>query len=76
VVGHFHFVLRLGAVFAIMVGLLMWYSLFSGVLIRKVLRIRQFFSLFLGVNLTFIPLHFLGLSGMPRRYAEFLDFFL
>jgi len=75
VVGHFHFVLRLGAVFAIMVGLLMWYSLFSGVLIRKVLRIRQFFSLFLGVNLTFIPLHFLGLSGMPRRYAEFLDFF-
>jgi cytochrome c oxidase subunit 1 len=75
VVGHFHFVLRLGAVFSILVGFTIWYPLFSGLKINQILSISQFFSLFIGVNLTFIPLHFLGLNSIPRRYAEYLDFF-
>jgi cytochrome c oxidase subunit 1 len=50
--------------------------LFSGVVLNSILSIRQFFSLFIGVNLTFVPMHFMGLSGMPRRYSEYLDFFL
>lgn len=76
VIGHFHFVLSLGAVFAVMVGFVMWYRLFSGVVLNGILSISQFFSLFIGVNLTFVPMHFMGLSGIPRRYSEYLDFFL
>lgn len=76
VVGHFHFVLRLGAVFAVIIGFTIWFSLFSGVAINKILGIRQFAILFVGVNTTFIPIHFLGLAGIPRRYSEFLDQFL
>jgi cytochrome c oxidase subunit 1 len=76
VVGHFHFVLSLGAVFAVIIGFTIWFSLFSGVAINKILGISQFFILFIGVNTTFIPIHFLGLAGMPRRYSEFLDQFL
>jgi len=76
VVGHFHFVLRLGAVFAVIIGFIIWFSLFTGVIVNQVLSISQFSTLFIGVNLTFIPIHFLGINGMPRRYAEFLDFYL
>jgi len=76
VVGHFHFVLRLGAVFAVIIGFTIWFSLFSGVAINKILSVRQFAILFVGVNTTFIPIHFLGLAGIPRRYSEFLDQFL
>jgi cytochrome c oxidase subunit 1 len=73
VVGHFHFVLSLGAVFGVMVGFSLWFSYFTGLVANRILRIGQFMVLFIGVNITFIPLHFLGLNGMPRRYAEYLD---
>jgi len=76
VVGHFHFVLRMGAVFSIMVGFIMWFPLMRGIILNKILSWSQFYTMFLGVNLTFIPLHFVGLNSMPRRYGEYMDFFM
>ena len=73
VVGHFHYVLSMGAVFGIFAGWYYWIGKITGLRYPEVLGQLHFWIFFLGVNLTFFPMHFLGIAGMPRRIPDFPD---
>ncbi|NKJ01851.1 cytochrome c oxidase subunit I [Novosphingobium sp. SG707] len=71
VVGHFHYVLSLGAVTSLFAGFYYWFPKMSGRWHSELLSYLHFAVFFVGVNMIFFPMHFLGMQGMPRRYPDF-----
>ena len=75
IVAHIHYVLFGGSLFAIFAGIHYWFPKVTGRLMNELSGKLSFLLLFVGMNITFFPMHFLGLAGMPRRYADYPDAF-
>lgn len=73
VVGHFHYVLSMGAVFALFAGYYYWIEKMTGRAYNELIGQVHFWSMMIGVNLVFLPMHFIGLTGMPRRIPDYPD---
>ena len=75
VIAHFHYVLSLGAVFALFAGWYYWFGKITGRLYPEWMGKVHFWLMFIGVNLTFFPMHFMGMAGMPRRIPDYPDMY-
>ena len=73
VVAHFHYVLSMGAVFSVFGGLYYWFDKITGIQYSEILAQIHFWTFFVGVNITFFPMHWLGVAGMPRRIPDYPD---
>jgi cytochrome c oxidase subunit 1 len=73
VVAHFHYTMSIGALFTLFAGWYYWFPKMTGRMYSEPLGKLSFWLLFIGVNVTFFPQHFLGLAGMPRRIADYPD---
>lgn len=75
VVAHFHYVLSMGAVTRFFAGIVQFFHVITGATLKPRLLLSHFFVMFIGINLTFFPQHFLGIMGIPRRYYDYLEAF-
>jgi len=73
VVAHFHYVLRLGAVYGLVTGVNLCFSFILASVLSTTFQTITFVLLFVGTNVTFIPIHWLGLQSIPRKYSAFPD---
>ena len=73
VVAHFHYTMSIGALFTLFAGWYYWFPKMTGYMYNELLGKVHFWLMFIGVNMTFFPMHFSGLSGMPRRIPDYPD---